>query len=443
MKTQKNHKQKLFGKKFGILGINIIYSDYDYALKKILLNFKIKKVLLISPIASQTLVKAFFNQKLKDILLKYDGLYPDSQWIRKSFEFIYNKRLEKRVYGPDLMIKICKLAKEKRLKIFLYGTTAKTLEKLKSKLDESFPGLKIVGKEPSIFRILSRNEKIQLIEKIQKAETDILFISLGSPLEQIFAYDLLYESPKLTNGLTIIPVGAAFDFISGNKLQAPKWMQNSGLEWFFRFIMEPKRMWFRYLILGPVYIILVLIQKLKMLFRDLLSNIFYRQYRLGLDRKIFTIYKFRTMVNDAEKLKPKLLSLNEADGPVFKLKNDPRYTKFGKKLAHMGLDELPQIINVIKGDMAIIGPRPLPINEANKIPIKYQKRFSVKPGITSLWVVRGAHNLSFRQWMESDIEYIEKKSFFLDLYILAKTILLFLNTILFYRGNNKVIKSKG
>lgn len=128
------------------------------------------------------------------------------------------------------------------------------------------------------------------------------------------------------------------------------------------------------------------------------------------------------MVVDAENLKSKIQNLNEADGPVFKIRNDPRYTKFGYFLAHSGLDELLQLINIVKGEMAFIGPRPLPVEEAKKVPKKYERRFSVLPGISSLWVVEGTNHRDFNKWMMLDLEYVKKKSFWYDIKITIKTI---------------------
>lgn len=149
--------------------------------------------------------------------------------------------------------------------------------------------------------------------------------------------------------------------------------------------------------------------------------LFFKQERMGKGKKPFVMYKIRTMVVGAEKLKKKYLHLNETDGPVFKIRNDPRYTKIGKILTRTGLDELPQLINVVKGEMALVGPRPLPGNEAIKIPKKYQKRFSVLPGITSLWVVKGSHKLSFDEWMKLDLEYAKKRNIFFDVQTLFLT----------------------
>lgn len=148
----------------------------------------------------------------------------------------------------------------------------------------------------------------------------------------------------------------------------------------------------------------------------------FKQKRAGKNKKPFTLYKIRTMVENADNLKSNIYHLNEAEGPVFKIRNDPRYTKIGKFLSHTGLDEAPQLINIIKGEMDFVGPRPLPVDEADKVPKKYERRFSVLPGITSPWIVGGAHALSFNQWMQLDSEYVDKKSVIYDISIFIKTL---------------------
>lgn len=150
----------------------------------------------------------------------------------------------------------------------------------------------------------------------------------------------------------------------------------------------------------------------------------FKQKRMGKNRKVFTMYKIRTMHAGAEKLKVKYSDYNEVDGPAFKIKNDPRYTRIGKFLARTGLDEIPQLFNVINGDMALVGPRPLPVAEALKIPEKYGIRFSILPGCTSAWVIKGGHKLGFKKWMELDLDYVKNKSLWYDLRIIFSTMLL-------------------
>lgn len=162
------------------------------------------------------------------------------------------------------------------------------------------------------------------------------------------------------------------------------------------------------------------------------------QKRTGKNFRPFLIYKIRTMQINAEKLKSKYSHLNQADGPVFKISNDPRLTGIGKILWRTGVDEVLQLLNVIKGEMSFVGPRPLPVDEAKKIPVKYRPRFSVKPGMTSLWIIRGAHKLTFRQWMESDLEYVKSKNILLDVYIIVVTILLVFRWV--YKEFERILK---
>lgn len=174
-------------------------------------------------------------------------------------------------------------------------------------------------------------------------------------------------------------------------------------------------------LLSPLYLILSL---LVFLFSG--WPIFFIQERVGYKGKVFKMFKFRTMRVGADEEQEKLRKLNEADGPVFKIKNDPRFTKIGIFLSHSGLDELPQFLNVFLGDMEIIGPRPLPVKEALKVPEKYRsKRESAYPGVISPWVVDGYHSLTFQQWMESDLKYVKNKSFLYDVNIFLKGILIF------------------
>jgi exopolysaccharide biosynthesis polyprenyl glycosylphosphotransferase len=151
--------------------------------------------------------------------------------------------------------------------------------------------------------------------------------------------------------------------------------------------------------------------------------ILFAQKRVGHNKRTFMMYKFRTMVVDAEKQRDRLQHLNEVSGPVFKIKHDPRITPIGKLLRKTSIDELPQLFNVLKGDMSLVGPRPLPVRDYEGFSEDcHRRRFSVRPGITCLWQVNGRSSIAFDKWMELDMQYIDKWSLWLDLKILAKTI---------------------
>jgi exopolysaccharide biosynthesis polyprenyl glycosylphosphotransferase len=170
--------------------------------------------------------------------------------------------------------------------------------------------------------------------------------------------------------------------------------------------------------LAPVFLITSLLIAL-----DSPGPVLFSQERLGLNKRRFRMYKFRTMVADAEKKQAELESLNESDGPVFKIKDDPRVTRVGKFLRKFSIDELPQFFNVLRGDMSLVGPRPLPIRDYQGFDQDRQRRrFSVRPGLTCLWQINGRSSVSFEHWMDMDMQYIDHWSLWLDLKILAKTI---------------------
>ena len=149
----------------------------------------------------------------------------------------------------------------------------------------------------------------------------------------------------------------------------------------------------------------------------------FAQERYGLNKRRFRMYKFRTMVPDAEKRQAELESLNEAQGPVFKIRDDPRITRIGRILRKTSLDELPQFFNVLRGEMSLVGPRPLPKRDVSKFDhASLMRRFSVKPGLTCLWQVNGRSNTDFDHWIGLDLRYIDTWSLSLDMKTLLQTI---------------------
>jgi exopolysaccharide biosynthesis polyprenyl glycosylphosphotransferase len=169
---------------------------------------------------------------------------------------------------------------------------------------------------------------------------------------------------------------------------------------------------------APLFVIIAALIKL-----DSRGKVFFCQERMGYNKRRFYMIKFRTMVSDAEERLKEIEHLNEKQGPIFKIKKDPRITRVGRYLRKYSLDELPQFINVLLGDMSLVGPRPLSIRDALKLEESWQKRrFSVRPGLTCLWQISGRSNLSFDEWMQLDLEYIDHWSLVLDWWILLRTV---------------------
>jgi exopolysaccharide biosynthesis polyprenyl glycosylphosphotransferase len=172
------------------------------------------------------------------------------------------------------------------------------------------------------------------------------------------------------------------------------------------------------LALSPLFIFVAVVIKVT---SD--GDVFFLQERMGVNKRRFHILKFRTMVPNAEGLITGLESQNEMSGPVFKIRNDPRITPIGRLLRRSSIDELPQLFNVLRGDMSLVGPRPLPVRDYQGFSEDWQRRrFSVKPGITCLWQVNGRNGISFDQWMLLDLKYMDEWSLWLDLKILAQTV---------------------
>jgi exopolysaccharide biosynthesis polyprenyl glycosylphosphotransferase len=171
-------------------------------------------------------------------------------------------------------------------------------------------------------------------------------------------------------------------------------------------------------LLVPIFVIITLLIKFSSK-----GPVLFRQERIGLNKRKFPILKFRTMVPNAEKMLAELEEQNEVSGPVFKIKKDPRITSIGKFLRRTSADELPQLFNVLKGDMSLVGPRPLPVRDYEGFNEDWQRRrFSVRPGITCLWQVSGRSSIPFEQWMRMDLQYMDEWSLWLDVKILAQTV---------------------
>lgn len=168
--------------------------------------------------------------------------------------------------------------------------------------------------------------------------------------------------------------------------------------------------------LSPLLLIVAIVIKI-----ESKGPIIFSQKRIGLNGQEFKMYKFRSMVVNAEELKEKLAKKNEMSGPMFKIKDDPRITKVGKFIRKTSIDELPQLINIVKGDMSLVGPRPSLPKEVAKFEPWMLDRLNVKPGLTCFWQVSGRNNIDFIEWMKLDLKYVDERSFLLDLKLIFKT----------------------
>ena len=467
--TRKSYLERL-----NLMGVRFINTTMENAVDLIKENVKNRKKSKFYFINADTLNKTYSKSSLRNILNKTPYVFPDGSGIKMACN-IMNMPLKQNVNGTDMFPFICNMAQKEGMKIFLYGAKDGVAKQMKIKVLKEFPNLHIVGAINGYN--LHNNEVINMINH---SNADIVFVAKGAPLQEewIDTYSNKISAP------IIVGVGGLFDFYSERIPRAPIWIREIGLEWTYRLIKEPKRMWKRYILGNPLFLIRTYLwnkkQKQKrmkkyydtvqskrifsflpdiscMLYRfypigkriidicgTLLATlllaplmiivaifirieskgaILFSQKRVGLNGKLFNMYKFRSMVQNAETLKKDLSETNESkDGVIFKMKDDPRITKVGKFIRKWSIDEIPQLFNVLNGDMSLVGPRPPILSEVKEYETNELKRLHIVPGITCYWQIYGRSEIPFKQQVDLDKKYIRRCCLWTDIKILFATI---------------------
>lgn len=246
--------------KVNLLGVEVSAVDYDAAVAKIVAAAKRRCALGVSALAVHGVMTGVGDREHCYRLNRLELVVPDGQPVRWAMNALHGTRLPDRVYGPNLMLKVCEAASANGLSIFLFGSNAATLEKLANRLQLAFPGLLIAGTRPSLFRRLSSAESDALVDDIKASQAHITMVGIGCPRQEIWAYET-----KERLSMPVLAVGAAFAFHAGELAQAPAWMQSRGLEWLYRFAREPLRLWKRYVLLNPAYLSLLALQATRLL----------------------------------------------------------------------------------------------------------------------------------------------------------------------------------
>lgn len=240
-----------------VLGVCVSAVDYEAAISQIISSAKSGEGLGVSALAVHGVMTGVLDHEHRYRLNHLDLLTPDGQPVRWALNWLHKAGLRDRVYGPDLMFHVCEEAQKESLSIYLFGSHQSVLDALQANLNASFPKLSIAGIEPSRFRQISANEKRTTIDRIRSSGAALLFVGLGCPRQEIWTFEY-----REALSIPIIAVGAAFDFHAGSLKQAPQWLQRAGLEWLYRFVKEPRRLWRRYLLLNPLFLWLLLLQKM-------------------------------------------------------------------------------------------------------------------------------------------------------------------------------------
>lgn len=375
-----------------------------------------------------------------------DLLLPDGIGVAMAAKMT-GQRLAANLNGTDLIPELMAQAAKCGKTVYLFGGKPGTAEGAARTLISKFPHLRIVGTRDGYGQ--AQNEE-EVVADINDSGADIVLVALGVPMQELW----VHRNQRSLNASLTLGVGAALDFLAGNVSRAPGWVRKARSEWIWRLAQEPKRLAKRYLAGNfsflaragatalrqvsykavaqramdvsisvfslipclPIFLATAVAIKI-----ESKGPVFFKQTRIGKDGKPFEVYKFRSMVANAEDLRSDLLSKSDREGICFKSKNDPRITRVGKFIRRASIDELPQIINVLLGNMAIVGPRPALPSEVAAYPQRAFGRLAVKPGITGIWQVSGRANIGFDQMIDMDLAYVSSRNLLLDMILIFMT----------------------
>jgi exopolysaccharide biosynthesis WecB/TagA/CpsF family protein len=410
------------------------------------------------------------DEQFRQVLRRADKVLPDGSGVRLACRF-HGLNLKDNLNGTDLFPHLCQRAALEGVSLYLLGSAEGVAEQVAQKMVARTPGLKIAGTRNGFF---TADEEADVVTAINRSGAGILLVAMGVPQQEMWIDRHLSALQPPIN----LAVGGLFDFYADRVSRAPMWLREIGMEWGWRLLQEPGRMWRRYILGNPLFILrawfdfrrhgvlhlitarntaalrrlswwlhrhlsargkrlldisacatLLLLASPLLLLTALLirlespGSVLFCQQRVGLRGKHFNFWKFRSMYIDAEARKASLMALNEMDGGVlFKMKDDPRITRVGKFIRRFSIDELPQLWNVLRGDMSLVGPRPALPAEVALYSVTDRRRLLAPPGITCIWQVSGRSNIPFDGQVLMDMEYIHKSSLGKDVELLLKTV---------------------
>ena len=391
--------------------------------------------------------------RYRDTLENVEALLPDGSGVAMAAK-LNGAPLGDNLNGTDLFGRLCRCLAFRKISVFFLGGRPGVAQQAAENTKAEIPLLNIAGHRHGYF---SPREEQDVIDEINASGARVVFVAFGVPDQDVWISRIRHR----LHAPVILGVGGLLDFVSGRIPRAPLWMRKAGLEWMYRLKCEPKRMWRRYIIgnisftahalasamagrrksvsksadrfftrgmdivgagLGLVFLSPLLLLTAAMIRLESPGTALFRQTRIGENGKPFMMYKFRSMRNDGpSQAELSKMQDDRNDGVTFKLKRDPRITRIGKFIRKASIDELPQLWNVLKGDMSLVGPRPaLPV-EVDKYSRVERRRLNGKPGITCLWQIEGRANIPFDKQVVLDVTYLQKRSIWMDLVILART----------------------
>jgi len=242
-----------------VLGVLVDVVDYDAATERVLAAAHEGRPLALTALAVHGVMTGVMDRAHGARLNSFDLATPDGQPVRWALNLLHGAGLRERVYGPTLTLRVLARCAAEGLPIYLYGSTESTLDRLVASLTEQFPDLKIAGREPSKFRTAEPGEQTAIAARIRGCGARVVLVGLGCPRQELFTYGM---RPLLD--MPLLAVGAAFDYHAGQLRKPPAWMQRYGLEWLWRLALEPRRLWRRYVLLNPAYLVRLAAQKARL-----------------------------------------------------------------------------------------------------------------------------------------------------------------------------------
>ena len=389
----------------------------------------------------------------RDTLQSVEALLPDGSGVSLAAK-MDGQKLGENLNGTDLFGPLCRCLAFRGIPVFFLGGRPGVAEAAAANAQNAYPKLKVAGHRDGYF---SPREEDDVLNQINASGARVVFVALGVPDQDVW----LARVRNRLHAPVVLGVGGLLDFVSGRIPRAPEWMRNAGVEWMYRLKCEPRRMWQRYLVGNFTFIAHAAIHAfgrrkrklVRMVDRTLARCVdvagaaagltfllpallataiairlesrgpaLFRQVRIGEGGVPFEMVKFRSMrIDGPSQSELSRMKDDRNDGVTFKLKQDPRITRVGQFIRKYSIDELPQLWNVLKGDMSLVGPRPALPAEVDKYSRVERRRLRGKPGITCFWQIQGRADLPFDRQVVLDVAYLQKRSVWMDLLILLRT----------------------
>ena len=429
--------------RISLFGLDVVSADTQAVIDELLVPGRRSRVAFLNAHCANV---ARRDTAYHDALATADMVLPDGIGIELAGK-MQGRRFVANLNGTDFTPALLRQAAARGLTVFLLGGKPGVADGAADALCLKIPGLRVVGTRDGFGGMADERAAISAINA---ARPDILLVAMGVPKQDLW---LARNAHRLDARITL-GVGALFDFLSGRVARAPLAVRKVKCEWIWRLAMEPRRMAGRYIVgnatflaqaakaaagkadrdavlrrmldlgfagsalvmLAPLLLVLGLAIKL-----DSRGPVLFRQTRVGKDGVPFTMFKFRSMQIDAEVRRAALLAQSDRAGVCFKSRKDPRVTRVGRLLRRFSIDELPQILNVLRGEMSIVGPRPALPEEVAAYPARALGRLAVRPGLTGVWQVSGRAEIGFDKMIDMDLAYARSRTVLLDLLLITMT----------------------